>query len=600
MKKYIIFGAGGVGIEALELLGKENVYCFWDNDVNKNNTYVNDIPVYNLNKKLEGQVIVAVSIKYQNEIVKQLKDFGITNYRLFSELKEEIAKKRFTSASNNIDIYNRAINWIKLNSIEGGGIICNSSKKLSYPEVTGYYIPTLIKWGYRDLAISYAKWLVSIQKEDGSWYDTDNMDPYVFDTAQILKGLIEIRNIYPKVDENIKKGAEYILSNIDGEGRLNTPSKDCWPADENICSELIHLYCLSPLIEASKILGNEKYKEMAYKVLEYYKKNCYEKIINFSLLSHFYAYVMEGLLDLGEKEIVGIAMAKLKKVLDEKGYVPAYNDVSWVCSTGLFQLAVVWYKMGDLASGDKAFEYACRLQNETGGWFGSYLVGGSSGEDNTYFPVSEISWANKYFLDALYYKNLSHFDSISSHFLSEISEYDERYLILEKLLKNKIENSNQKLRILDLGCGKGRYTKRLKAKFPNNEFYVADISSKVMEFIEDDNIVKSVGSLTNTSFDDGYFDFVFTSEAIEHAVDIDTSIKELRRILKVGGQVVIIDKNKKSSKKVVIDNWEQWLDEEETIEKLKKRFNEIKTYKDVLYEGNIRDDLFIIFTGIAK
>ncbi len=599
MQKYIIFGAGGIGMQALDLLGKENVYCFLDNDINKNNTYMNDIPVYNLNKNLEGQIIVAVSDKYRDEIVKQLKDFGITNYRLFSELKEEIAKKRFASASNNIDIYNRAINWIKVNSVDGGGIICNSSKKLSYPEVTGYYIPTLIKWGYRDLAISYAKWLVSIQKEDGSWYDTDNTAPYIFDTAQILKGLLAVRDIYPFVDESIKKGCEYVIKNVNEEGRLTTPSKDCW-GDERTCSELIHLYCLTPLIEASEVFKDSKYQEIAYKVLNYYKNNYHEDIVNFRLLSHFYAYVMEGLLDLGEKEIVSVAMAKLKKVLDEKGYVPAYNDVNWVCSTGLFQLALVWYKMGDSSSGDKAFEYACRLQNETGGWFGSYLVGGSSGEDNTYFAVSEISWANKYFLDALYYKNLSHFDAISSHFLSEIPEYDERYLMLEKLLRNKIGNSSHKLKVLDLGCGKGRYTKRLKEKFPNNEFYVADISSKVMDFIEDDSIIKSVGSLTDTSFEDGYFDFVFTSEAIEHAVDIDSAIKEIRRILKIGGQAVIIDKNKNSSKKVVIDNWEQWLDEKEIIEKLNKGFSEIKTYKDILYEGNIRDDLFIIFTGIAK
>jgi len=599
MDKSVIFGAGGIGKEALELIGKDKIEFFLDNDINKNNTFIEGVPVYNLKGKIDNNIIIAVSNKHQNEIIEQIKNLGITNYRLFSELKEEIAKKRFESASNNIDIYNRAINWIKLNSIDGEGIICNSSKKMSYPEVTGYYIPTLIRWGYRDFATSYAKWLVSIQKEDGSWYDTDNKAPYIFDTAQILKGLLAVRSIYPFVDDSIKRGCDYLVSSVNEEGRLITPSKDCW-GEEKTCSELIHLYCLTPLIDASKVFNNNKYKEIAYKVLNYYKNNYYEDIVNFGLLSHFYAYVMEGLIDLGEREIVSIAMNKLKRVLDEKGYVPAYNDVNWVCSTGLFQLALVWYKLGDLISGDKAFEYACRLQNDTGGWYGSYLVGETHGEDNTYFPVSEISWANKYFLDALYYKNLSHFDDISSHFLSDIPEYDERYKTLERLLNTKIETSNSKLRILDLGCGKGRYTKRLKDKFPNNEFYAADISEKVLGFIEDDNIIKSVGTLTNTSFDNGYFDFVFTSEAVEHAVDIYTSIKEIRRILKVGGQVVIIDKNKKSSKNIVIDSWEQWLDENETTRILNEFFSKVTTYKDLMYEGKIKDDLFIIFSGIAK
>lgn len=42
------------------------------------------------------------------------------------------------------------------------------------------------------MAVTYAGWLCSIQHEEGAWYDTDDKEPYVFDTAQILKGLVAI------------------------------------------------------------------------------------------------------------------------------------------------------------------------------------------------------------------------------------------------------------------------------------------------------------------------------------------------------------------------------------------------------------------------
>ena len=35
---------------------------------------------------------------------------------------------------------------------------------------------------------------------------------------------------------------------------------------------------------------------------------------------------------------------------------------------------LTWYKLGDIERGNKALTYAAKLQNETGGWFGSYAV----------------------------------------------------------------------------------------------------------------------------------------------------------------------------------------------------------------------------------
>ena len=407
---YIIFGAGQIGHEALEVLGEDRVNFFIDNNPQKNGTTIKDKKVYSfsegLNKKKTEKIVVAVSEKYEQDLVKQLRENNVTEICSFSELKMEITREKILHRIDYVGVYNGAIEWIQKNSVEGGGIINNSKLQKSYPEVTGYYIPTLMRWGYRELAISYADWLCSIQKADGSWYDTMDEAPYIFDSAQILKGLLSIRSIYSNkqvIDTVIIKGCDWILSCMTVEGRLKTPTEAAWG---NIATELIHTYCLSPLVEASRVYGNDNYEKAAQKILGYYKKNYYNEITNFSMLSHFYAYVVEAMLDMGEGEIAGEAMRNMEQYQKESGAIPAYKDVDWVCSTGLFQLSLIWFRLGDFERGTNAFEYACKLQNKTGGWYGSYISEENPEENNTYFPDAEISWANKYFLDALYYKKL--------------------------------------------------------------------------------------------------------------------------------------------------------------------------------------------------
>lgn len=313
----------------------------------------------------------------------------------------------------NVEIsLHKALNWIDNNTINGQGIAVTSKEKIIYPEVTGYYIPTLLQWGENERASSYAEYLCSIQGKNGSWSDPTNSAPYVFDSAQILKGLIAIRDIKPDVDEYIIKGCDWIISNMRSDGRLTTPNQEAWGADESFCSELVHIYCLSPLRDAGRIFQRRDYTDAVNIILAYYKRTKMEKIQNFSLLSHFYAYVMEGLYDLGEVDLCKDSMLHLEGYRNKKNGIPGLKDVPWVCSTGMFQLALVWYKLGDLEKGNSLFYYALSLQNESGGWYGSYSASGLGArfyrgrKRPYYFPDEEISWAVKYFLDALALKEM--------------------------------------------------------------------------------------------------------------------------------------------------------------------------------------------------
>lgn len=304
------------------------------------------------------------------------------------------------------DCMDKARKWIFNNSLyNNGGIVVTHRQRVIYPEVTGYFIPSLLKIGEKDLAISYAKHMCEIQKQNGAWYDPSDRFPFVFDGGQILKGLVAIREYLPEVDAHIIKGIDWIFSNMKESGELNQPKNDLWGDRDDYCNELIHIYCMSPIIEAGKILNRPDYVEKANKVLDYYISNFRDRIVNFTLFSHFYAYVIEGLIDCGRIEIAREAMKNFEKYRRNDGSVYAWNNAGWTCSTATFQFAIIWYKLGEIEKANKTYEYACSLQNKTGGWYGSYIHSPRDYFDiafkrRLYEDKEEISWAVKFFIDA--------------------------------------------------------------------------------------------------------------------------------------------------------------------------------------------------------
>lgn len=597
--RYVIFGAGNFGTQAIDLIGKSNIEFFIDNNVNKQKRKFCGFEVLSLenakNKIDDVCIIIAMSDIYIKDVQEQLIENNINNYKTINQLKMELTKQKLLIRTDYVNVYNKAINWIKSNTINNQGIINNSNLKKIYPEVTGYYIPSLIRWGYRDLAIDYARYLCSIQNSDGAWYDTENKNPYIFDSAQILKGLIAVRHLYPEVEKHIIAGCDWILTNMNDDGKLIAPLKDIW-GDGKTFSELIHTYCISPIKDAGIIYNRNDYIEKADKIAHYYTSKYREDILNFNLLSHFYAYVMEAMLDIGETSLVKEAMDKIETIQKSSGGIPAYNNVDWVCSTGLFQFAVVWFRLGELEKGNKVFNYACKLQNKSGGWYGSYLSEENENEINTYFPNSEISWAVKYFLDALYYKNLAQFKFQAPMFLDSIEITDGRYKCIEEIMK-KIDSC---AKVLDVGCGKGRYLKELVKTHSTVKYYAVDISLEVMKFFEIPGVEKKQGNLTNIPYENNKFDFTYSCEALEHAVDISSAIREMCRVTKSGGYVAVIDKNKDMLGYYDIEEWEQWFDENELKQELLKYCSDVIVKKNINFDDKPANGLFYCWIGKIK
>lgn len=284
--------------------------------------------------------------------------------------------------------HEQAMAWFKANMVPGQGIIVHTKQPVPYPEVTGYFVPTLYNWGETELARTCTRWLMSIQLPDGAFPAPDGV-PYTFDTAQIMRGLCAALGDVEGAEASLRRASDWMLTQVAEDGRLKTPSTELWT---NIASDLIHTYALPPLAEAGRLLGVKAYTDAAHFVLDHYKRR--EDLVPFNRLSHFHAYAMEALCEMGEMELAARGMADVERCQRRDGSIPAYPDVEWVCSTGMAQYAIVWYTLGRKDLADKAMHYLETIQNSSGGFNGSY------GKGAQYIAGAEISWGVKYFLDA--------------------------------------------------------------------------------------------------------------------------------------------------------------------------------------------------------
>jgi malonyl-CoA O-methyltransferase len=304
----------------------------------------------------------------------------------------------------------RAMKWARYFSLPEGGIVHSPQLPVLYPEVAGYYIPTLLALDELDLAEKFAARLVETQNADGSWNGVLCDVPYTFDTGQVLKGLWAFYekcvsepkpkspewtggNDAPVLRESMLRGCDWMLGQISAEGRVTTPdTRALHIPGGGFVPEAFYLYTLRPLMDIGGRFDRGEYVDAAQRALAYYLRDTETGLFN--TLSHFHAYVVEALIELGELDRAARAMAEIAKYQRSDGAVPAWPDVKWVCSTGLAQYALCWLRLGERERAERAFLWLCSRQNPSGGFFGSY------GEGAVYFPQSEISWAGKFFLDA--------------------------------------------------------------------------------------------------------------------------------------------------------------------------------------------------------
>ncbi len=458
-----------------------------------------------------------------------------------------------------------------------GGIRVHSEHSNAYQEVSGYIVPTLLYYGERSLADRVVSWLIRVQQPDGAFVDPDAGRPIIFDTGQALRGLLASAARNPEALNSARKAATYLRDQMIDGGRGGFGNRY-----GGTISEAIHLYVLPPLLEAAEVLNDRSYRLGAEQCLEHYLNH--PDALRIRDLTHFLAYQLEALIDLNRPELALPLLDKLAQSQRRDGAVNGIPGCGWVCTPGLAQLAICWYKTGNVDAADRAVGWLDAHQRTSGGFLGCY-----GRRKGYYFPRAELSWAAKYYLDAHALRLAAHFNRQAHLFPEEIPIEDGRIQAVRPLVAPGS-------RIVELGCGKGRFLKALAQACPGIECTGVDISEVMLRSLSPE-FKKVIAPLESVPLPDAQYDVVFAVEAIEHSSNQPAVIEEMARLARPGGWIIIIDKQQSQNGRMQTESWERWPALAEMSTALASHCSDV-TARSVGYDGrDAADGLMIAWTG---
>ncbi len=130
---------------------------------------------------------------------------------------------------------------------------------------------------------------------------------------------------------------------------------------------------------------------------------------------------------------------------------------------------------------------------------------------------------------------------ILKNFLS--SEIDPAFAKRAEIIFKNIEKYKPK-KVLDVGCGRGFYIKSLTFYKFIKEIHGIDINKNYLNqakkiITNDERISLKLKTIYKTDYPNNYFDLIIASEVLEHLKNDQNALKEIRRILKPKGKLII-------------------------------------------------------------
>jgi rhamnogalacturonyl hydrolase YesR len=308
----------------------------------------------------------------------------------------------------------------------------------SYPEVTGYIIPTLYDFarstGNSDAVIvaqQATQWLLSLQMSTGAFprglhrgLQTSQVQPSVFNTGQILQGLVRAHaeTKHPQILQAAVAAADWLVKMQRPDGSWSGAG-----AYQNAPHTYYSMVAWA-LAELSEDVSDDRYGIAAERNLDWvsshFRPGGWIDGINLQghpNYLHFIAYVLQGVLECGILRrrnhaiqiVAKSAWTLLRKFETNKYLAGAYDTefkrgARFTCLTGNAQMSCVWLSLFEI-TGDLRYLNAALKMNEmlkeliptrggqgiAGGVTGSYPIWGP------YQPLRYISWGCKFLADAL-------------------------------------------------------------------------------------------------------------------------------------------------------------------------------------------------------
>jgi hypothetical protein len=310
----------------------------------------------------------------------------------------------------------------------------------SYPETTGYIVPTVLECArrrddasLRARATRMLDWLVSIQLPDGGFQGgvvgATPRIPVVFNTGQILIGLATgVAELGEAYRTPIRRAADWLVSVQDPDG--------CWRKGASPFAQsgdkVYDVHAAWGLLEAARLEPRSRYAEAAmanvrWALSRQHGNGWFEDCCLTDAsqpLTHTLGYALRGLLEAYRYSSDPALLRASRSAADgllsamrPDGFLPGRLDsrwrgtVRWVCLTGTAQIAWCWlylfsvtaddrYRTGAL-SANRFLRRTVRIDGPPaarGGVKGSFPISGPYGQ------YEYLSWAAKFFVDTLLFE----------------------------------------------------------------------------------------------------------------------------------------------------------------------------------------------------
>lgn len=151
-------------------------------------------------------------------------------------------------------------------------------------------------------------------------------------------------------------------------------------------------------------------------------------------------------------------------------------------------------------------------------------------------------------------------------------------------------------RVLDAGCGKGRFARHVAAQHPEAVVVAFDLAEAMLRCVPPPSRPCG-GTLTALPFPDDCFDAAYATESLEHAVDVETAVAELCRVVRPGGTVVVIDKNVERWGTLATPAWERWFGRREMETLLRRHCRDVRSREIAYWEDVQPDGLFLAWVA---
>lgn len=349
-----------------------------------------------------------------------------------------------------LDHLRAAAEWLeRAQDANGDGGVCGRYRlrggwTSSYPETTGYIVPTFMALASRlgqrfhDRARRSVEFLLRLQHPDGAFpagevHEGTNR-PSMFNTAQIISGLLAWHKATGETRAlaAARAAGDWLVSIQDVDGGFR---KHTYMAQPSTYSA--HATCW--LAQLGRHLNKPSYLEAASKhldwVLSHVDKNTgwfdlsgfsREDHLERKALTHTIAYTIWGVLATSEvlERTDGIAAARraalrISRRSELAGRLPGILDAKWqsrarfTCLTGNAQMALIWFRLNELKPDLRLLNSALKALDQVKvaqPMFHSNpaIRGAIPGSDpiwGDYIYMSLPNWSAKFFIDALMAKD---------------------------------------------------------------------------------------------------------------------------------------------------------------------------------------------------